>query len=175
MATETGLCNCGCGEKTKIANQTRRPLGWIKGMPIKFLQGHNVRPRGERYKADPLTGCWVWQWATRKSDGYGTAYKNRKKVQAHRLIYEEIKGQIPAGLTLDHLCRNILCVNPDHLEPVTQRENVLRGNGVAAIHARKTHCIRGHEFNKENTMVVKRGRGCRTCHYMRAKNYRAAA
>ncbi len=68
-------------------------------------------------------------------------------------------------MTLDHLCRNKACVNPEHLEPVTQKENVLRGVGPTAINAKKTHCIRGHEFNEQNTIFHPRTnyRTCRVC------------
>ena len=70
---------------------------------------------------------------------------------AHRLAYENIAGPIPYGLTLDHLCRNPTCVNPWHLEAVSQRENVLRGNSPMARQARQTRCKRGHDFTESNT------------------------
>jgi hypothetical protein len=86
-------------------------------------------------------------------------------VLAHRWAYEFLRAEIPEGLHIDHLCRNRACVNPWHLEPVTNRVNGLRGESVAAQHARKTHCIRGHEFTTENTYPIKngKGRGCREC------------
>lgn len=108
--------------------------------------------------------CWEWK-GSKDSNGYGRFYYNYRNVSAHRLAYELLKGVIPIGKELDHLCRNILCVNPDHLEAVEHRENILRGSGFAAQEARQTHCIHGHEFTKENTENRKNNkRRCRTCH-----------
>ena len=83
---------------------------------------------------------------------------------AHRFSYELFRGNIPAGLTVDHLCKNTACVNPYHLEVVTQRENNLRGNNWAGINSRKTHCPKGHEYTKENTVIWDNGsNGARRC------------
>ncbi len=85
-------------------------------------------------------------------------------VYAHRAAYELYVGPIPEGLTIDHLCRNTLCVNPAHLEAVTMRENILRGTGPSAQAARKTHCLRGHPFDDGNTLFRATGkRVCRAC------------
>jgi hypothetical protein len=79
-----------------------------------------------RWTLDPLTGCWVWLLHTTKK-GYGRMnYKGRNRY-AHRVLYEQMKGEIPAGKILDHKCRNPICVNPDHLEPVTIAVNNRRG------------------------------------------------
>lgn len=89
--------------------------------------------------------CWPWQGGSVR-DGYGQFHLHaRRKVQAHRYAYEQLIGPIPEGLTLDHLCRNRLCVNPKHLEPVTHAVNILRGQGTSARNAQKTHCVHGHE------------------------------
>lgn len=90
-----------------------------------------------KYAVDP-DGCWVWTDAARA--GYGFLLVNGKKQMAHRVSYELHVGPIPEGLQIDHLCRNKLCVNPTHLEPVTQRENILRSDNMAARWARRTEC-----------------------------------
>jgi hypothetical protein len=95
-------------------------------------------------------GCWLWK-GYRGRDGYGRININGTQVVAHRWAYEDAIVPIPAGLQIDHLCRVRACVNPGHLEPVTQRENILRGVGYFAINAQKTHCKHGHEFTESNT------------------------
>lgn len=107
--------------------------------------------------------CWLWTGCI-QTRGYGQfrGYQS-KHIPAHRFAYEALVGEIPEGLVIDHLCRVRRCVNPAHMEIVTQRENILRGDGVAAHHARKTHCIRGHEFTPENTIRHPHGRNCRAC------------
>ena len=112
--------------------------------------------------------CWLWQGSIAKNRGYGTFRKaHLVSVKAHRFAYEFCVGPIPEGLQIDHLCRVRNCVNPDHLEAVSPRENMRRGVSPAANHARKTHCIRGHEFTPENTRLYSRKRGlervCRAC------------
>lgn len=87
-----------------------------------------------------------------------------KNTKAHRAAYELLIAPIPNDKVIDHLCRNPSCVNPDHLEVVTQRENILRGIGPSAIHARKTHCPRGHPYSGDNLYISpNRQRRCRTC------------
>lgn len=119
-------------------------------------------------------GCWLWTGA-KTSNGYGYLNTDGGRRLAHRFSYESLVGPIPAGLQLDHLCRVRHCVNPTHLEPVTQRENVLRGEGLSAANARKTHCSRGHEYTPENTYIYAEGRRhCRPCALANARARRAA-
>ena len=112
--------------------------------------------------------CLEWQ-AQRLPSGYGVFNKsgaNRKlwkKVLAHRFAYELTFGKIPDGLTIDHLCRNVSCVNPYHLEVITMRENILRGNGLSAIAARRETCVNGHPYTPENTYYYRGWRNCRIC------------
>lgn len=107
------------------------------------------------------SGCV--EWAAGLNRGYGVFYDGQRLVKAHRWSYEYFVGPIPDGLHIDHLCRNTRCVNPAHLEPVTPRENVLRGVGLAARQAQLTHCVRGHEFTEGNTYRAHGRRYCRTC------------
>jgi HNH endonuclease len=97
--------------------------------------------------------CWLWM-ASRGHHGYGRF----DQLAAHRVAYELIIGPIPAGLVIDHLCRNPSCVNPAHLEPVTQRENMRR-----ARHA-LTHCPQGHPYTEDNVYMWNDRRKCRICH-----------
>lgn len=88
--------------------------------------------------------------------GHGSVHNGERSVGAHVACYELLIGPVPEGKELDHLCRNPSCVNPDHLEPVTHKVNMERGE-----RARQTHCVNGHEFTPENTRIKKNG--CRTC------------
>lgn len=118
--------------------------------------------RVRKYTRPAENGCWEWIGST--NGGYGKITINKRTYKAHRVTYELFVGPIPAGLDIDHLCRNHGCVNPAHLEPVTRRENLLRGVGTTARNAAKTHCPRGHAYTPENTHRRADGsRRCRIC------------
>jgi hypothetical protein len=111
-------------------------------------------------KVEKTETCWLWTGHTSKSGGrYGKGgYGQYRSRMAHRLAWELIRGPIPEGLVLDHLCEVTRCVNPDHLEPVTTQENTRRHYDPR----RKSTCPQGHEFTAENTYVSP-GRNCRFC------------
>jgi len=112
-------------------------------------------------------------------DGYGYISIGTTNHRAHRLLWESIHGPTPEGLVLDHLCRRRDCVRPDHLELVTNHENVLRGVGISAENARKEFCANGHPFDTANTRIElrndgRRKRRCRACSRDKTARYRAS-
>ena len=116
-------------------------------------------------------GCWLWLGAIH-GGGYGAFSHAGKQHVAHRFAYEDLIGPIPDGLTIDHLCRIRPCVNPWHLEPVTMRENILRGESPSAQHARRSLCAQGHPLD----VIRKRGsylyRECSTCKVAATQRFR---
>lgn len=119
-------------------------------------------------------GMSCWNFRGELIQGYGHVYVRhhgkRKRIRAHRLAWFLLKGPIPEGLVTDHLCRNRRCVNPDHIELVTNRENVLRGIGLSAQSARKALCLRGHPLTPIRS--TQRLRVCRTCQNERNRQWR---
>ncbi len=114
---------------------------------------------------EPNTGCWLWMKGERHG-GYGQIRHNGKDLPAHRLSYEIFVRPIPPEHTIDHLCRTPACINPDHLEAVPHRVNLLRRTiGILGPEKCATHCINGHPFSGDNLRVdPKTGRRCcRTC------------
>lgn len=134
----------------------------------------SIRDRIERcIERIPESGCWIWMGAL-TNNGYGRAKRNGKTVVAHRVVHEALAGNIDEGMTLDHLCRVRCCVNPAHMEVVTPRVNVLRGETVTAKNAAKTHCKRGHPLEGDNLFVRKDGRRrCRACERASQKRFKS--
>jgi len=117
-------------------------------------------------------GCWQWLGSC-TSEGYGSFWLDGRNRHAHRLSYELLVGAIPEHRQLDHLCRNRSCVNPAHLEVVTRRTNIVRGESPAATRARQTHCIHGHRFDLFNTEFHQNGtRHCKACRNQRKRDAR---
>jgi hypothetical protein len=112
----------------------------------------------DKTEPEPMSGCWLSLFSD--SNGYGHFRRKKKDYRAHRVAYEALVGPIPDGLQLDHLCRVRCCCNPQHLEPVTCRENLLRGEGPTATNAAKDVCKRGHAFRRGHLTKV----GSRRCH-----------
>lgn len=127
-----------------------------------------------RVDKSPASGCW--HWTGRLDRGYGTLNFSYRKTRAHRISYLLAYGSVAEGMVLDHLCRNRKCVNPDHLEAVSNKENILRGQAPSAQNKLKTHCKRGHELSGDNLIVAKGGkiRACRACKAAWAREKRAA-
>jgi hypothetical protein len=121
-------------------------------------------------KVKKTNTCWNWIGA--KSNGYGRFREKNKSLAAHRFSLKLHGIKLIKGLHVDHLCRNPACVNPEHLEQVTCRINILRGVGIAAFNKRKTHCKHGHEFTNDNILIRdKKYRICKTCNRIYFRKY----
>lgn len=146
-------------------------------MPVgTYVRGLTVEQRFWQYvdKGGPvhstLGQCWQWTGPKTEDEGYGSyglLNVGRKSIRAHRYAYGLFIESVPEGLTVDHLCRNRLCVNPEHLEPVTNKVNILRGESPAAKQARQEVCKNGHPLIGDNVTVYEYKGGtkrvCRTC------------
>jgi HNH endonuclease len=161
---ERTCAQCGSSFKTER---------WLVARGFGKFCSHPCRIAGRRQKpldllfwskVNKTETCWLWT-ACLNSAGYGEFCDRRCRSRlAHRVAYELLVGPIPAGLTLDHLCRVHNCINPAHLEAVTMRVNGLRGDSPPAMNARKTHCKRGHELGSN--------RQCRVCIRQRTNEIR---
>ncbi len=116
--------------------------------------------------------CWQWK-AGKTSRGYGAFYlKKQKQILSHRFSFIIFKKEIPKNLEIDHLCRNRLCCNPNHLESVTRKENLSRSFlCLSTLNSLKTHCPSGHKYSKDNTIlrINKNSRECKKCTLIRSK------
>lgn len=164
----TGLCLCGCGGRTPLAKETRADRGLVRGQPSRFVARHGgsaFRSDRPRWRVCPETGCWLWTGALNE-DGYGST-NSRPETQAHRAVWHRLVGPIAPGMELDHLCRVRACVNPDHLEPVTQAVNKRRAAGwTCAPDGTPLLCGRGHDMTMAEAIYVRPGDGrneCRRC------------
>jgi hypothetical protein len=126
------------------------------------MKGAKPKPFEDKYVPEPNSGCWIWIGA---DDGgrYGNAWVNGKLVKAHRASYEMHRGPIPAGMQIDHLCRVKCCVNPDHLEAVTDAENRQRAKSWNPNRL-KRECPEGHPYSGDNLHIRPNGnRRCKHC------------
>lgn len=166
------LCKCGCGDTVISPDKQGRVRFWKKGHFTKkssvFRFLNNI---------DRTENCWNWNGYI-DPNGYGRiGIAAGKTIGAHVFSYNFYKGIIPDGLHLDHLCRNRKCVNPNHLEPVTSTENILRGECPAAQNKRKIYCIRGHKLTQDNLYITRRknrkdiSRTCKICQRNRYRKY----
>lgn len=165
----------GCGRKHHTGGYCNLHYKrWqAHGDPTKVIQPPAIQDRFW-VSVDTQGPCWEWT-ATRNHHGYGHAWLDGRLQMAHRIAYELLVDRIDSGLELDHLCRNPPCVNPDHLQPVTHAENMLRAPwGAVQYQASKTHCPQGHEYTPENTYIRKSkySRECRTCRVEASRLYR---
>ncbi len=147
---------------------------------MNFLDPRLPRRFWSKCIPEPNSGCWLWI-ANANQNGYGRVSMSKgtkgrggktTMLCAHRLAYEVFVGKVPAGMELDHKCRNRSCCNPAHVEPVTHAENVKRGVSPHAANARKTHCAKGHEFTLDNIIRVSTrpsARHCRKCQQERVR------
>lgn len=119
-------------------------------------------------KVEKSGECWLWLGSHGK--GYGRFSIDGVLRGAHRVAFEWLRGPIKSGLVIDHLCRNPICVNPAHMEAVTNRENIMRGYGIAAKEFSQTHCKYGHQLPPA---IPGKERPCKTCNKMRSKAYYA--
>ena len=174
-----GICQCGCGQRTKLAPYTYPPKGWIKGEPYPYVRGHNwKRPRRpkppELQRPRPVerppgamvfsvedrghaTPCWVWLGSTDEL-GYGKVVLDGMKHRPHAFFYTWRHGPVPDGLELDHLCRVRCCCNPDHVEPVTHTENVRRAASTRLTIETAREIRRLHAAGVKGTALARRFR-----------------
>jgi len=162
-------CKCGCGELTKPSPRNRISRGVKKGEAW-YILGHRRRWRKglyksirDRYFIDQKSGCWNWKGYTNYGYAHGSIFGKNGRI--HRIFFEHYKEKVPPKKLLHHICHNKRCINPEHLEAVSDLEHQAR-------HPR-THCKRGHEFTEQNTRIYDGKKHCRTCACILAKVWRS--
>lgn len=168
---DKGTCSVdGCDKAVRYKNLCN--AHYLRNLRYGDPLGSGRKTTRERFESKIIRtaeGCWEWTGAHFQTTGYAifNVLSERdgrwRPTVAHRVAYELFVGPIPDGRVIDHLCRNRGCVNPDHLEPVTVQENVLRGEAWSAIAVRDNQCKRGHEFTLENTITRPNRPGKREC------------
>lgn len=162
------LCDCGCGQPVRLATYSQPRYGYRRGDPKRFVNGHNRKGRIEtRYVVEDrghTTPCWVWQGRPNEQ-GYGQVGRNGEQHLAHRYFFREAGNDLVKGQPLDHLCGVRLCVNPEHLEAVTNAENTRRGRS-AKITAEDAAYIRDSD---ETRVSLARRFGITTTHVYRIR------
>lgn len=176
MTRACSIAGCGNVRRARGLCSTHWNRWRRHGDPNKtiHIQGDDTARFLSHVTSSSDSGCWEWT-GSRNWCGYGGFKTTSSHTGAHRWSYEKWIGPIEDGLTIDHLCRNRACVNPAHMEQVTMRENVLRGDTFAARNHNKTHCIAGHEFSAGNTYRRKsrpNQRQCRECNRLRMEKIR---
>lgn len=146
--------------------QAEKNAGRLADHQRERLTGAPIADRLFQRRQITAGGCWEWT-GSQSRGGYGGIRIDDKLHRVHRVAYEHFVGPIAEGLQIDHLCRNRLCFNPDHLEPVTQRVNIERG----LLGAAKTHCSNGHEYTPENVAIRRGRRRCKVCDRERSRAY----
>lgn len=135
---------------------------------VSMTPGRGMSPQEQlEHFVQKTDSCWLFQKLA--SNGYGYVRVGRTRDYAHRVSYRLYKGEIPDGTEIDHLCRNRACVRPEHLEAVSHKENILRGESPYAKRARVTHCPKGHEYTPENTYLYRGTRSCLECRHNRER------
>jgi hypothetical protein len=160
MSTAACACCLNQGERTQMAGK-------------KDSRGTIAFRLYSRVKVDPEGGCFNWTGAV--SNKYGSLYYDGRMQKTHRIAWLLKNWEIPKGKDLDHLCRNTLCCNTDHLEVVSRSENLRRSPIIGDSQRNKTHCPRGHKYSGDN-LAIRKGNGwrtCRTCMRQHIRNWRA--
>lgn len=163
----SGLHNAHCPVVDSAVTKQKRPIA--TGLKQEGARSSDALPAriAAKITIEPNTGCWLWLGYV-DGAGYGQVRHEGRTTCAHLAVYRELRGEHSTE-DLDHRCRVRSCVNPEHLEPVSHRENMRRGSGFAGENARKTHCKRGHEFTAENTREHGKGnRACKLCEKLRS-------